>query len=47
MASENVVCVSLLNSVRFSHFNLSQTIKNVTEFSLLEFRCIFVNNEHV
>jgi len=47
MASENIVCVSLLNSVRFRHNNLFQTIKNGTEFSLVEFRCIFVNNEHV
>ena len=47
MASENIVCVSLLNSVRFRHYNLSQTIKNATEFSLVEFRSIFGNNEHV
>jgi hypothetical protein len=28
-------------------FNLSQTIKNATEFSFVEFCCIFVNNEQV
>jgi hypothetical protein len=47
MASESIVCISLLNSVRFRHFNLSQTIKNATEFYLVEFCCIFVNNEPV
>jgi len=47
MASENIVRVSLLNCVRFRHYNLSQTIKNGTQFSLMEFRSIFVNNEYV